>query len=454
MAETEINVVGLSSSKKGGKSNWKIIGAIIGIVVLALGIIAGILLVKQQQDIREKADVVSCTDSVVEQCPVAGSPNILRNCHPPEADNSPVESLCDTEGKISFCGTKNYCCPSAGGSWTTDMSACVEEVSVITDLTSDQEITCSQGFTDSFDSIDTNRWQKCGDGVSVSSGVLIIKRDEAGTSSTCETSDILSTKESLSGDFVVEMDIPEVYKSGDGAGAATIVFSADNTGTTGLNIVRGRKNKNQNKTFYISTTLSSGGNSDTSGQVNLASGPVSVKVERKTGVFSVYYKAGNGSYTLLKRFQNTLTTPIKNIHLSVMNTEFSPAEYTTVKYDNFKISCSGTNPTTIPTATPTGAGPTVTPTTTPTGAGPTVTPTATPTRTATPTATSTGIRTSTPTATATSGIGGGGATATATSRATATTSSVPIPVTGVNLPTLLGTGFGIIMILVSLALAL
>jgi hypothetical protein len=221
-----------------------------------------------------------------------------------------------------------------------------------TAISTSTPIPCSQGFADSFDSINTNRWQKCGDGVSISSGVLVIKRDEAGTSSTCATSDSISTKESLSGDFVVEMDIPEVYKSGDGGGAAAIVFSADNTGTTGLNIVRGRKNKNQNKTFYISTTLSSGGNSDTSGQVNLASGPVSVKVERKTGVFSVYYKAGNGSYTLLKRFQNTLTTPIKNIYLSAINTEYTPAEYTTVKYDNFKISCINVS-TTTPTATAT-----------------------------------------------------------------------------------------------------
>ena len=58
----DIKIVGLSSSKSSGKTNWKIIGAIIGIVVLALGIIAGILLVRQQQDIREKAQIVSCTD--------------------------------------------------------------------------------------------------------------------------------------------------------------------------------------------------------------------------------------------------------------------------------------------------------------------------------------------------------------------------------------------------------
>lgn len=37
------------------KVNWKVIGAILGVVVLALGVVAGIILVRQQQDIREKA---------------------------------------------------------------------------------------------------------------------------------------------------------------------------------------------------------------------------------------------------------------------------------------------------------------------------------------------------------------------------------------------------------------
>ena len=457
MAETEINVVGLSSGKKGGKSNWKIIGAIIGIVVLALGIIAGILLVRQQQDIREKADVVSCTDPTVEQCPVAGSPNILRNCHPPEANNSPVESLCDSEGKVSFCGDKNYCCPSAGGNWTTDMKACAVETFSRLGISPEADFTCNQGFTDEFNTINTAKWNKYGD-TNVVDGKLVVKREELGTSNGTANYDGLVTKDSLTGDFVVEFDITDVEKTGTGGGGAVVAFLTDSDTTDRLAIIRKIKNDG---TYEFASSLAVGSSPLQIKNISLPRGSVTVKVERKSGKFKIYRKTG-ASYAVFHEPQGTLTKKIDSIHLSALNTSTQPTgSYILVKYDNFKISCSGANPTTTPTVTPTGAGPTMTPTATPTrtatptvtptGAGPTMTPTATPTRTATPTATSAG-RTATPTAT--SGIGGGGATATATSRATATASSAPIPVTGVNLPTLLGTGFGIIMILVSLALAL
>lgn len=121
MAETEIKVVGLSSNKSGGKTNWKIISAIIGIVVLSIGVIAGIILVNQQQNISEKASQNNfCPEA--EACP--GSDGVLRNCHPPADDGGPSASLCNRAGRIEFCGTRNYCCPSVGGAWTPDMTAC------------------------------------------------------------------------------------------------------------------------------------------------------------------------------------------------------------------------------------------------------------------------------------------------------------------------------------------
>lgn len=116
MAEEEVKVVGLTTPKSKGKTNWKIVGALFGIVVLVLGVLAGILLVKQQQDIREKAD--SCKEA----CP--GSDGQLHNCHPPENDGSSKDSVCNQAGRIEFCGTRNYCCPAAGGNWTTNMSLC------------------------------------------------------------------------------------------------------------------------------------------------------------------------------------------------------------------------------------------------------------------------------------------------------------------------------------------
>jgi len=116
MNDSDINIVGFSNSEPKNKINWKITGAIIGVVVLSLGVIAGILLVRQQQNISEKAD------TCVEQCP--GSDGVLRNCHPPESDGTSVDSNCDTSRSVKFCGSSNFCCPSAGGTWTTNMSAC------------------------------------------------------------------------------------------------------------------------------------------------------------------------------------------------------------------------------------------------------------------------------------------------------------------------------------------
>ena len=63
----------------------------------------------------------SCT-KCVEQCP--GADNVLRNCHPMESDGTSMESTCNVAGRIEFCGTKSFCCPSPGGKWTTDLTKC------------------------------------------------------------------------------------------------------------------------------------------------------------------------------------------------------------------------------------------------------------------------------------------------------------------------------------------
>lgn len=69
-----------------------------------------------------KAAVPVCPGA--EQCPVAGYPDHLRNCTPPQSDNSPDEQLCNQRGRIGQCGGRNYCCPSVGGAWTLNMTAC------------------------------------------------------------------------------------------------------------------------------------------------------------------------------------------------------------------------------------------------------------------------------------------------------------------------------------------
>ena len=53
----------------------------------------------------------------VEECP--GSDGVLRNCTGEQA-----QSLCMWQGRKESCGGKDYCCPSANGAWTTDMTMC------------------------------------------------------------------------------------------------------------------------------------------------------------------------------------------------------------------------------------------------------------------------------------------------------------------------------------------
>jgi len=122
MKDTDINIVGQSNSKPKEKINWKITSAIIGIVVLALGVIAGIILVRQQQNISEKAAGNCDNPNSIVQCP--RSDGALVSCHPPDANGNAQISLCNSSGRIEVCGGRNYCCPTAGGLWTSNMDAC------------------------------------------------------------------------------------------------------------------------------------------------------------------------------------------------------------------------------------------------------------------------------------------------------------------------------------------
>jgi hypothetical protein len=102
-------------SKKMGKTG--IIVSVSIVVFLILSIVAGVLLVRQQQNVQEKA-AATCS----EQC----SGTLLKSCHPSDSDGTANESLCNLAGRVETCGpaTTKYCCPSAGGVWTTDMTAC------------------------------------------------------------------------------------------------------------------------------------------------------------------------------------------------------------------------------------------------------------------------------------------------------------------------------------------
>jgi hypothetical protein len=116
-------VVTTSKSKKvGGRG---IIIAVVVVVFLVLSVTAGVFLVRQQQNIQEKAAVSLCPSA--EQCPVPGQADLLRSCNPPNADGTPAEISCSnvaSVGLITTCGTQHFCCPSLGASWTTDVALC------------------------------------------------------------------------------------------------------------------------------------------------------------------------------------------------------------------------------------------------------------------------------------------------------------------------------------------
>jgi len=122
--QSDFSVITTTKSSKKSKS-----GLIIGTVVvlfLAISIPIGVYLVKQQQDIREKAAAATVCP-IAEACPVAGAPALLRSCYSISVGGTPREISCSTVanvGEIASCGSSQYCCPSLGASWTKDISLC------------------------------------------------------------------------------------------------------------------------------------------------------------------------------------------------------------------------------------------------------------------------------------------------------------------------------------------
>jgi hypothetical protein len=122
--EPQFSVV---TTNKSGKMSKKglIIGSIV-VLFLAVSIVAGVILVQRQQNIQEKAaTVASCP--AAEACPVAGESDLLRSCTSVSDGVAPTEISCSSislVGTVTTCGSKKYCCPSLGASWTTDITLC------------------------------------------------------------------------------------------------------------------------------------------------------------------------------------------------------------------------------------------------------------------------------------------------------------------------------------------
>lgn len=122
--QNNYSVVTTSRSAKGDKKGL-IIGALI-VLFLAISIPAGVYLVKQQQNLREKAqEALVCP--AAEACPVAGEPALLRSCNSVATGEAPQDISCSTivnVGTTAVCGGTTFCCPSLGAAWTTDITLC------------------------------------------------------------------------------------------------------------------------------------------------------------------------------------------------------------------------------------------------------------------------------------------------------------------------------------------
>ncbi len=165
----------------------------------------------------------SCT----EECP--GSDGIMRSCNPPDSNGDPSESFCSGRGRIEACGGKNYCCPSANGDWTTDMTACQTcSVSVPTSLAVQKISPTSVKITWSGSSCGVFRvWVGTSQNVTTycSSG---------GTASTCPVNDSKTTAKEL---VVTNLNPSTLYyyrimnwlKDGVDSSSQTLSFTTDPT---------------------------------------------------------------------------------------------------------------------------------------------------------------------------------------------------------------------------------
>ncbi len=111
-------VVVSPKSKKTGKKG--IIVAISLVVFLFAAVLIGVQLVRQNQNLEEKADQANCPAG--EACPHPEQPNLLSDCSGNAVD--PEDSLCNAKGRVESCGGASYCCPGPNQAWTRNMAAC------------------------------------------------------------------------------------------------------------------------------------------------------------------------------------------------------------------------------------------------------------------------------------------------------------------------------------------
>lgn len=125
-SSSPFEVVVPSKQKKPGKK-----GAIIAISLVAFLLVAvliGVQLVRQNQNIEEKAGQQNCPAGGA--CPHPDQPNLLSDCSTGGID--PEDYLCNARGRVESCGGSSYCCPGPNQAWTKNMAACATPSPTVT----------------------------------------------------------------------------------------------------------------------------------------------------------------------------------------------------------------------------------------------------------------------------------------------------------------------------------
>ena len=94
----------------------KVLYLFLGLFLAVTAIVFVSTRVSQQASITPNAPV-SAPIACDEECP--GSDGVLRSCA-----NGGEQSKCLWQGRKETCGGKEFCCPSANGTWTTSMASC------------------------------------------------------------------------------------------------------------------------------------------------------------------------------------------------------------------------------------------------------------------------------------------------------------------------------------------
>jgi hypothetical protein len=192
-------------------------------------------------------------------------------------------------------------------------------------------LTCANGFTDIFNSLNA-RWQKSGTGTAaVGGGVLAL----TAPLKTTDTSETLSLTKNVSGDFSEEVDFTALTQTKKIPLAQQILQVTQPDGTPVAEIERDAATTSG----VIRTNAYVGGSWGTEQDATTSAAAFRVMIQRKDNTITTYYKkAVTGSYIQLGSYSGTYTG---NVVLGLYASSMQSHPGNVSKFDNFTLSCVG-----------------------------------------------------------------------------------------------------------------